>query len=60
MSYKNVTKVMWYILGQLGFLQVLAAGYWLLAAGLLSLVTGCLSLGRPEARSQQPVAISLK
>ena len=32
----------------LGFL---APGYWRLAAGLLSLVTGCLSLARPVARS---------
>jgi hypothetical protein len=49
-SHKNSTKILWHILGQLSFLQ--ASGHWLLAAGLLSLVTGCLSLARPAARGQ--------
>jgi len=48
-SHKDVTKVVWYILVQLSSLQ--ASGHWLLAAGLLSLVTAILSLGRPAARS---------
>jgi len=50
MSPKNFTKVVWGIFVQLS--SLLVAGYWLLAAGLLSPVTGSLSLGRPEARSQ--------
>jgi len=57
-SHKNVTEGVWYILVQLRSLQV--PGDWLLAVVLSSLVTGCLSLGRPAARSQQPVARSLK
>jgi len=53
-SHKYVTKFMWDILVQLSSLQV--SGCWPLAAGLLPLVTGCLSLGRPEASSQQQEA----
>jgi hypothetical protein len=57
MSHKNVTKVMWHILGQLSSLQVsgrwsLATGAWPLAAGLLSLAA-CLWIGQQQEASSQ-------
>jgi hypothetical protein len=58
MSHKNDTKFMWYILVQLSSLQV--SGHWLLATGSWSLAIGHGLLVSGSARSQQPVARSLK
>jgi len=57
-SQKNVAKAVRYILVQLSSLQV--SGRWLLAAGLLSLVTGHWLPVSASASSKKPVARSLK
>ena len=53
-SHKNAKKIVRHIFGQLSSLQ--PSGHWPLAAGLLPLIIGWLSLAQPAARSQSPAA----
>jgi hypothetical protein len=59
MSHKNVTKVMWYILGKLSSLQIsghrpLAAGSWSLVTGHWLPVSGSASSKKPAASGKKP------
>ena len=48
MSHKNVTEVVWHILGQLSSLQ--ASGHWQLVSCHCQLVSGSASSKKPKIR----------